>query len=80
MFSVESIDSRAMRLSTRPHDWREFGAKKAHWLGKVIRSQRRAFAVSGTGYFSRPRPLSHILGAELSPAPLSSNVVKRVNL
>jgi hypothetical protein len=50
-----------MRLSTRPHDWREFGAKKAHWLGKVIRSQRWAFAVSGTGYFSRPRLVSQIL-------------------
>ena len=67
---------------------REVRAEKAHCLG-IIRSQRRpVFAVSGTGYCSQPRPrlvdgleiLSHILDPELSPAPLSSNVVKRVSL
>jgi iron complex transport system substrate-binding protein len=58
------------------------------WEGLPAVRDSRIFAVSGTDYFSRPGPrlvdgleiLSHILHPELSPAPLSSNVVKRVSL
>ena len=58
------------------------------WEGLPAVRDGRIFAVSGTNYFSRPGPrlvdgveiLSHILHPELSPAPLSSNVVKRVSL
>jgi iron complex transport system substrate-binding protein len=58
------------------------------WEGLPAVRDGRNFAVSGTDYFSRPGPrlvdgleiLSHILHPELSPAPLSSKVVKRVSL
>jgi iron complex transport system substrate-binding protein len=58
------------------------------WEGLPAVRNGRIFAVSGTDYFSRPGPrlvdgleiLSHILHPELSPAPLSSKVVKRVSL
>ena len=48
----------------------------------------RVFAVSGTDYFSRPGPrlidgleiLSQLLHPELSSAPISSDLAKRVNL
>ena len=58
------------------------------WEGLPAVRDGRIFAVSGTDYFSRPGPrlvdgleiLSHILHPELSPAPLSSKVVKRVSL
>jgi iron complex transport system substrate-binding protein len=48
----------------------------------------RVFAVSGADYFSRPGPrlvdgleiLSQLIHPELSPAPISSDLAKRVNL
>jgi iron complex transport system substrate-binding protein len=58
------------------------------WESLAAVRNRRVFAVSGTDYFSRPGPrlvdgveiLGDIIHPALSPAPISSDVVKRVRL
>jgi iron complex transport system substrate-binding protein len=58
------------------------------WQSLPAVRNRRVFAASGTDYFSRPGPrlvdgleiLSQVIHPELSPTPISSDLVKRVNL
>jgi iron complex transport system substrate-binding protein len=58
------------------------------WQSLPAVREGRVFAVSGADYFSRPGPrlidgleiLSQLLHPELSPAPISSDLAKRVNL
>ena len=60
----------------------------AGWQTLPAVKDGRVFAVSGADYFSRPGPrlidgleiLSQLLHPELSPAPISSDLAKRVNL
>ena len=61
---------------------------RAGWQTLPAVKDGRVFAVSGADYFSRPGPrlidgleiLSQLLHPELSPAPISSDLAKRVNL
>jgi iron complex transport system substrate-binding protein len=61
---------------------------RAGWQTLPAVKDGRVFAVSGTDYFSRPGPrlidglelLSQLVHPELSQAPISSDLVKRVNL
>jgi iron complex transport system substrate-binding protein len=61
---------------------------RAGWQSLPAVLEGRVFAVSGTDYFSRPGPrlidgleiLSQIIHPELSSAPISSDLAKRVNL
>lgn len=61
---------------------------RKNWESLPAVKNARVFAVSGTDYFSRPGPrlvdgleiLSQIIHPALTPEPISSHVVKRVNL
>jgi iron complex transport system substrate-binding protein len=61
---------------------------RADWEMLPAVRDGRVFAVSGADYFSRPGPrlidgleiLSQVIHPELFPTPLSSDLVKRVNL
>jgi iron complex transport system substrate-binding protein len=61
---------------------------RASWQTLPAVKDGRVFAVSGADYFSRPGPrlidgleiLSQLFHPQLSPAPISSDLVKRVNL
>jgi iron complex transport system substrate-binding protein len=61
---------------------------RAGWQSLPAVVEGRVFAVSGTDYFSRPGPrlvdgleiLSQLIHPELSPKPISSDLVKRGNL
>ena len=61
---------------------------RAGWQTLPAVTDGRVFAVSGADYFSRPGPrliggleiLGQLIHPELSPAPISSDLAKRVNL
>jgi iron complex transport system substrate-binding protein len=61
---------------------------RAPWQTLPAVKDGRVFAVSGADYFSRPGPrlidglemLSQLVHPQLSPAPISSDLAKRVNL
>ncbi|HEX6173627.1 MAG TPA: cobalamin-binding protein [Candidatus Binatia bacterium] len=61
---------------------------RAGWQTLPAGRDGRVFAVSGADYFSRPGPrlidgleiLGQLIHPELSPAPISSDLAKRVNL
>jgi iron complex transport system substrate-binding protein len=61
---------------------------RSAWQSLPAVRDGRIFAVSGTDYFSRPGPrlvdgleiLSQVIHPELSPTPISSDLVKRVNI
>jgi iron complex transport system substrate-binding protein len=76
-FDLERSMQESSLLKNRP-GWQSLPAIK----------DGRVFGVSGADYFSRPGPrlidgleiLSQLLHPELSPAPISSDLAKRVNL